>query len=91
MGPTVEVDHGEPSDPPSTPRFEVVEVHSAGDNLVVPVPHVPIRGPTERRRVVLEQRYQHATGRVDPDNQLAGRFTNLMIFVSVVCSNALVT
>src|SRR2546428_13125392 len=63
-----EVDDREPDDAARIAGFDMIEVHPAGDDLVVAVPDVPILRPTKRAGVMLEQRDQDSARRVDPDD-----------------------
>ena len=42
-----EIDHREPADAPCATRFDVVEVDTARDYLIVPVTQTPILAATE--------------------------------------------
>ena len=65
-----EIDHREPADPSCAARFDVIEVHSARDHLVIAVANVPVFAAAKRAGVMLEHRHQHAARRVDPDDRL---------------------
>src|SRR6476660_3518719 len=53
------VHHGKATDSPSATGFDVIEVHPAGDHLVIAIAHIPGLIPTQRRGIVLQDRYQH--------------------------------
>src|SRR4030042_997636 len=62
------VDHGEPPDLRlPVGRLDVIEVHAAGHELIVPVAEVPDLCPTALRIVVRQEVHQDPAHAVDPD------------------------
>src|SRR5512135_3570818 len=69
-----EVDHGEPPDLlAAVGRLDVIEVHAAGHELIVPVAEVPHLFTAARRVVVRQQVHQDPAHAVDPDDRLTGQ------------------